>query len=478
MFGTVLAKYLQLAPAALHDEIERLELEARELDARRLAARAAAEARQVPAVDGHKSTKAYLRAVCNQPPHVALAEVRRARICRDFSQIGAALMAGRIGVGQIDELVRIDRNERAARCLDVAAVAMLLDYAEHLPIRSFTAVVDRWLTWADPDGAWSDAEQSIDQRTAHVVAANVEVVISATGGDALTAEALRNIFAHFVELEFRNDCEARRREHGDRAGEFSLPRTDAQRRFDALVAIFQRAYAASGDGKMPDPVVNLLCDQRTLDDLLSRAGIVLANGDVLDLDELTSQQIEAVLAEFVRDPTAMLNRRCETSSGQPIAPQLLIQALLTAQVRRVVLDSNSTVIDLGERKRLFTGNARIAASLLEQFCQHPGCEIPADRCQIDHNHSHSHGGRTDQANAGPQCGPHNRHKYEHGWRTRRADNRRTYTIKADGTLILFAGERPPPFTRADQVDADNQLTGQQYLEAVRRRLRGDYLGAA
>ena len=122
--------------------------------------------------------------------HVALAEVRRARICRDFPQIGAALMAGRIGVGQIDELVRIDRNERAARYLDVAAVDMLLDHAEHLPIRSFTAVADRWLTWADPDGAWSDAEQSIDQRTAHVVAANGEVVISATGGGALTAEAL------------------------------------------------------------------------------------------------------------------------------------------------------------------------------------------------------------------------------------------------------------------------------------------------
>jgi hypothetical protein len=466
MFGTVLAEYLEWTPAALHDELERLELAARALDARRLAVRAAVEACQVPAVDGHKSTKAYLRAVCNQPSHVALAEVRRARICRDFPQIGEALLAGRIGVGQIDELVRIDRNARAARYLDVAAVDMLLGYAEHLPIRSFTTVVERWLMWADPDGAWSDAEQSIDQRTSHVVAANSEVVISATGGDALTAEALRSIFAHFVELEFRNDCEARRTEHGDRADEFPLPRTDAQRRFDALVAIFQRAYAATGDGKLPDPVVNILCDQRTLHDLLGRAGIVLADGEMLDLDALTKNQIDAVLAEFVRDPTAMLNRRCETSSGQQIAPQLLIQALLTAQVRRVVLDSNSTVIDLGERKRLFTGNARIAATVLEQFCQHPGCEIPADRCQIDHNESHSAGGRTDQANAGRACGPHNRHKYEHGWRSRRADNGRIYNIRADGTLILFAGERPPPFTRADEADESLMLA-----ELARQRLR-------
>src|SRR4051812_5134457 len=194
MFGTVSAEYLGWAPAALHAELERLELEARALDARRLAIRAAAEARQVPAMDGHKSTTAYLRAVCNQPPQVALAEVRRGRICRDFPQIGDALIAGLIGAGQIDELVRIQRNQRAARYLDAAAVDTLLDHAEHLPIRSFVAVVERWLMWADPDGTWNDQDESIDHRTAHVVvAAGGEVSIGASGGDPLTAESMANI---------------------------------------------------------------------------------------------------------------------------------------------------------------------------------------------------------------------------------------------------------------------------------------------
>jgi len=476
MFAEMLAEYVEWAPAALHDEIERLELAARALDARRLAARAAAERRQTPALDGHRSTQAYLRATCNQPSYVALTEVRRARICRDFPSIGEALITGRIGGGQIDELVRIRRNKRAGKYLDVAAVEMLLDHAEHLLMRSFSAVVERWLMWADPDGAWRDQTDSIDGRTAHVVAADGELSIQATGGDALTAEAMRNIFAHFVELEFRRDCESRRAEHGDRADECALPRSDAQRRFDALVAIFERAYVAAADGKLPDPIVNIVCDQRTLHDLLGRAGIALAGGETFDVESLTGAQIDAVLAEFVRDPRSMLTRRCETSSGQQIAPRLLIQALLTAQVRRVVLDANSTVIDLGERKRLFTGNARIAATLLERFCRHPGCEIPADRCQIDHNESHSAGGRTDQSNAAPECGPHNRHKFAHGWRLRRADNGRAYNIRSDGTLILFVGERPPPFTRAD-LD-DDQRRGLAYLETVRRRIRHDYFNAA
>ena len=114
MFEAVLAEYLSWGAAALHAEIERLELEARALDARRLAVRAVAEALQVPAMDGHKSMRAYLRATCNQPSHVALSEIRQARTCRDFPQIGEALIQGRIGVGQIDELVRIQRN-RARR---------------------------------------------------------------------------------------------------------------------------------------------------------------------------------------------------------------------------------------------------------------------------------------------------------------------------------------------------------------------------
>ncbi|HZX56529.1 MAG TPA: hypothetical protein VFE86_17705, partial [Ilumatobacteraceae bacterium] len=170
MFGEALAEYAEWTADALHVEIERLELAARALDARRLAARVAAEQRQVAALDGHRWMQAYLRATCNQPSNVALAELRRARICRDFPQVGEALMEARVGLGQIDELTRVRRNQRAARYLDTAAVDMLVEYAEHLSMRSFSAVVERWLMWADPDGAWHDQTESIDNRTAQVAA--------------------------------------------------------------------------------------------------------------------------------------------------------------------------------------------------------------------------------------------------------------------------------------------------------------------
>jgi len=470
MFQALLEDYTTWSPAALDTQLRQLELAARELDAQRLAVRAAAENTQTFAVDGHTSVKAYLRATTNQPSAVALAEVRRARLCRDFPAVGEALFSGRIGLGQIDELVRITRNPRAVALLDGAQVDMLLGHAEHLSIRNLALAVDHWLMWADPDGAWRDQTESIDHRAAHVVVANGEISIAASGGDVLTAEGLSKIFDHFVEIEFRKDCETRRAKYGDRADEFPLPRTDAQRRFDAVVAILQLAYAATGNGAMPDPVVNIICDQRTLHDFLGRAGTVLTNGgETLDFEALTQQQIDAVLAEFVSDPSTLLTRRCETSSGHPVPPQLLIRALLTAHVRRVVLDARSTVIDFGERKRLFTGNARIAATLLERYCSHTGCEVAADRSQIDHEQSHTDGGRTDQANASPMCGPHNRFKYRNGWRTRRADNGRIYNIRSDGTLVLFVGERQPEFTIED--DHQRRQTGLAHLESVRQRLQ-------
>src|SRR4029079_9378174 len=171
---------------------------------------------QTPGLDGHRSLQAYLRATCSQPSQVARAEVRRSRIGLDVPEVGEALTAGRIGIGQIDALVRVQRNPRADRYLDNAGVEMLLDHAEHLPARSFAAVVERWVLWADPDGAWHDQSDAVDHRTAHVIAANGEVSINACGADALPAAAIRNICGHFVELEFRNDCAARRADHGDR----------------------------------------------------------------------------------------------------------------------------------------------------------------------------------------------------------------------------------------------------------------------
>ena len=473
MFAKLLADYIEQPAAGLDQELRRLELAARELDARRLAVRAAAEARQVPASDGHTSTQAYLRATCNQPSWVALAEVRRSRVCRDFPQVGDALAEGRIGVGQVDEFVRIHTNERARPHLDDAAVDMLLGYAQQFRIRDFVVCVDRWLAWADADGAARDEAANVEARNASVIADKDGLTVQISGGSKLAAEEFKKIHAHFTKLEFQADVEARRAEHGDRADQFGLCRTPTQRKHDALLAMARAGYAAvasgRGRGRMPEPVVNVLTDQRTVGEFLARAGIVLANGERIDVDDLTRQQIAAVLAEFASDPRAILTRRCETASGQQINPRELLQLLLTAHVRRVVLDSKSTVIDLGERQRLFTGSARVALTLTQRTCGHSGCDLPADACEGEHATPHSAGGVTDQENGQLMCGTHNRFKHRNGWRTRRADTGQIISFRADGTMVLHLGQPPPTFAAADA--AESRRAGLEHLANLRTSLQ-------
>lgn len=462
MFDELLAELSEGPEAVLDGELRRLEVLAREVEARRLAVLAIAELRQVPATDGHRSTQAYVRATLNQPAAAAI--VRRARLVGEFPVLGEALLAGRIGVAQVDQIVRAWNNPRAKQFFTPDAAAQFCEWAEHLPYRDLTICIDRWLLHADPDGTWKEQQETIDNRTAHVSTLGEGVEIAASGGDPLTVESMRNIFKHFVELEFRADVAARREMYGDRADAYPLPRSAAQRRFDALKTIFERAYTSTGDGRMPDPVVNILFDQKSLTEFLANTGITMPAGDAFDPEELDRDQIARLLDELTDDPDSLFNRRIETVSGQTIHPKLLLQALLTGWVRRVVLDARGVPIEMSEKVRLFRGSSRTAATLLHRTCAHPGCLIPADQCQVDHNRSHSEGGRTVQANAQPECGVHNRFKYANGWRIRRADSGRLYNIRGDGTVVLFAGERPPDFT-----DAEERERLQRRIAGLRRR---------
>ena len=150
---------------------------------------------------------------------------------------------------------------------------------------------------------------------------------------------------------------------------------------------------------------------------------------------------------------AVLDRRCETSTGAKIHPTVALRALLTGHIRRVVIDSRGVVINHGTKQRLFTGPARAAAMLLATTCTHPGCRLPARFCEVDHIDEWANGGTTDQHNAAIQCGAHNRFKHQQRWTTRRDQHGRTYTLKPDGTIILPAGERPPDLTRDELARA-------------------------
>ncbi len=360
-----------------------------------------------------------------------------------------ALRYGHIGMPQANELAVAHTNARIRdRLVDFAP--MLLEQAERLSFREFRTCVKRFVMLADLDGAHRDLDESIRNRRAHVVNLNGSLGLDGGGGDPLVNVELEAIFRYFCELEYDADVAARRAEHGDRADEHQLPRTPAQRSYDAFVAVMRGALANHEAGRPAlaiEPLVTILMDHRTFGHVLADAGLApdsnLAGERIDPFTGLTSPS--DLLAELMADPDSLHSLRCETSTGQIIHPHTVLRAALAGHIRRAVLGADNLPINLGRKARVFTGPARDAARLLAVQCDHLGCGLPAEQCEIDHSTGWSEGGPTDQDNAGVECGGHNREKHRKRWQTRRDIHGRTHTIRADGTIMLPVGVRPPVF---------------------------------
>ena len=228
------------------------------------------------------------------------------------------------------------------------------------------------------------------------------------------------------------------------------------RRANAQLDTVDGAPDASGT------VVNVVTDARTW-------GLVLADAGLAPTENLAGEPIDPftglpaggdLLGDLLSDPDAFATMRCETSRGTPLHPHDVLRAALAGHVRRVVVDARSVPIDMGRRQRLFTGAARDAAKLLVRRCDHAGCDLPTDFCDVDHVVEWSDNGPTDQANAGIECGHHNRLKHRRRSTTRLDLHGRRYTIRPDGSIILSVGARPPTFaSEPDDEDEPVRCSG-------------------
>ena len=435
MISDVIEHCLGEDPAALDDYARDLICQSRRIEAELAAVLAVIDARRDFEADGHRSLHSYIKATVNCGAGEATRLVRRAHLANEEPAVADTWRAGHIGTAQADRLARASQHRRAGASFRDHR-ERLLDDAEHLDYKSFETVTSRFELLADIDGAHADDRANIEGRTATVIETADGVSISAHGGDAFQAAEMAAVFAQACHDEFLADCEQRRNQHGDNAQAHPLPRTAAQRSLDALHQIFMAYVTAPADGKRPEPIVNIICDAAT-------AGTVLHQHGLVDTPTVFGDT----------DPD-LFDRRCETSTGTVVHPDLAVLAMLTGRVRRVIIDSNSVVVDLGRTQRLFTGNSRDAAQLMVARCSARGCDIPARYCDIDHLQPASQRGPTNQANATPLCGRHNRHKHRSRLRAKRTANGDTRLLRPDGTLIAPAGERAPKWAAPDRRQPD------------------------
>ncbi len=360
--------------------------------------------------DGHASISGWVKAACNWSGGETKAVVQCARMLNAVPSTRVAAHSGSLGLSQGRLLARVCANPRCGDHV-TSSVELLLGHAASLWFDEFAVVVRRWEALADADGAHGAHEQAHDRRDAHVSVLGEHVYVDARGG-VVAGAMIEEIFGRFCDAEFHADWDTGVANHGVTMVPALLARTNAQRRFDALLAVFTAA-AASGSAARFDPLVNVLVDQATFEHHLA----TLAGAGTAPLK-----------------PELVDQRRCETSTGHQIDPADMLAAALVGHVRRLVLDAAGVLIDLGRRSRLFTGGARDAVLLGDRWCIWPGCGLRSGRCQTDHSTPWASDGPTRPDNGATACARHNRWK-QRGYRTTRDRYGRWHTYRPDGTEI-------------------------------------------
>ena len=345
--------------------------------------------------DSHRSVGRWVQAVVNCHKRTADRRVQHAGVLAVLPAVAAAYASGEIGVDQVQLLAELFANSRAKDLL-APSEATLLDVARECSAFDFRLACQRWLAFADPDGAHRDQEMSRQNRKLGTTQLGTGFMLRAEG-DALTGEVIKDILLAHADAEYHDDVARRFAEHGQDASTFPLARTATQRAYDALVACLLKAAGTT--------------------ETTEREPLVIIHTTWWDLQ----QAIRSFLGtEAAEPPPSVRSRLCETDSGAPVDLRDLAVAALIGQVQRRVLDPAGLTIDLGRRSRLFVGAARDAVLLAGRRCCWPGCDAHAGRIEVDHISPWiALSGKTDPSNGAPMCGHHNRAKHNGRFSVRR-----------------------------------------------------------
>lgn len=193
---------------------------------------------------------------------------------------------------------------------------------------------------------------------------------------------------------------------------FDLARTDSQRWLDALMAALrvrgghlkQLRHQAIAAGADPDASLELDLDD--VDAGVAAQVIIVADHETLERE--LARQLGVPLVP--RTNESMVNYRCETLSGLPIAPSTALAYAELGSFRRMIFKPDSLDFEMSRKARLFCGPKKLGLVVRDRHCQGPGCDTQGSRCQADHIDEYSRGGPTIPTNGELLCGPCNRHK--------------------------------------------------------------------
>jgi hypothetical protein len=115
-------------------------------------------------------------------------------------------------------------------------------------------------------------------------------------------------------------------------------------------------------------------------------------------------------------------------SSVPISAKTVERLACDAAITRIVLGSESMVIDVGRAKRTVSGPARKALNVRDEHCTWPRCERPASWCAGHHLKHWAHGGTNEPDNLTLLCNRHHWMVHEGNWQIVRSDDGRMLTV--------------------------------------------------
>ncbi len=368
--------------------------------------------------DGHRSVVAWLVASCNVTSVEARRLVRLGRMLTRLPMAAEAAQAGLIATPQLLVLAAVVANPRVQEALTAEAEALLVAQAQVLHADDYSVFVHRWESLADQDGALDAHERADRERRLGIHTVGARTVLDGHGG-VTDGVVLQQVLDAFAETEWQADWDAGVAVHGAAMCPALMARTDAQRRWDALLAM---AHAATG-GDGVAVTVNLVMGEERFEQHLTRT----LGGTPTPPDPGDRWQ------------------HCETDHGVQVDPRDVLVAAMVGHVRRVVFDSQGVIVDMGRRQRLFNGPLREAVLLMGNRCVWPGCNQPAATCEADHVLPWGHDGPSSTANGAPTCGRHNRWR-TNGYRTTRDTDGHWHHHRPDGTEIGWRAHHPTTAT--------------------------------
>ena len=318
------------------------------------------------AIDGSRSFAHWLAGRTGTTFTQAKQTQTAGRALRDHLPATAASgLAGAIGAEQVRTMVQVAATS-PTRCLALAAPAeqcgeeFLLAHAQTQSAAGFRNLARRWAAAADP---------ACDERGYCEAIEREFLTLSATTGGYHLAGFLTIEHGALVDTALTAVMTPPAPDD---------PRTTPQRRAQGLADLARLAldHGLAATGARVRPHLTVVVDYGTLRRTLTHTPNT-ATGFGVGTDPGSSFRL-APIADVERFAVA------EIIGAGPVPPSVLARLACDSQLNRVIFGPDSTVINVGRDRRLYSGSQRKAIIARDGTCRYPGCTAPPALCEIHH----------------------------------------------------------------------------------------------